>query len=316
MNKIIKTIAISTLTAAIAVSSFGCSVLKKDNNDSKDSETSSISEKKFEDIKVEVSDSKDAPLNETNINELDKSKTEDIDKLKEIASADDILVDMDTEVFGMDISVFYAKKGKDTFTKYNMYGIEQSLLIKDDKGYLISDENKIYSTDSQEAAEGNALFETANFNQIFAGEIEGVWDVEIDGGTFRRYKIKSKTDSDDDMSVESEQYVYLYNGELKYIVYLSDSEDEGSAESTADSKSDSDEDISFDIGNTIVKIKDFKATDIDDKYFSIPDDYKEVTTEEYSEKIYSDLDLNDMFGDQTVGELDDESADSEATSES
>lgn len=164
MNKMLKAIAISTLTAAIAISSFGCSTLKNDNNDSKDSETSSISEKKFEDIKVEVSDSKDAPLNETNINDLDISKTEDIDKLKEIASSDDILIDMETEAMGIEAKIIYAKKGNNIFSNINMFGMQICTLVKDGEVYCLSDENKIYYKGSEDDF-SDADFDTEDFKK-------------------------------------------------------------------------------------------------------------------------------------------------------
>lgn len=193
MNKIIKGIAISTITAALAVSSFGCS-LKNNSNDKNDSETSSVSAKKFEDIKIELSESQEAPLNETNINVLDNN-TDDLDKLKEAASGEELLIDMTTQVYGSEMSTLLAKKGNNSFMKLDMYGFKEAVLIKGNDTYMLNEENKIYCKNSSSESEEEP-FDNDELKNIFDGKLLGVYDVEIDGGTFRRLKLQSAEGSD------------------------------------------------------------------------------------------------------------------------
>lgn len=139
---------------------------------------------------------------------------------------------------------------------------------------------------------------------MFDGELLGSWNVDIDGGTFRRLKVKSKVDGDNETETETESYLYLYNGELKFIVQLTDNSQESSASDSENAESDLTGLI--DTGNTLIKINAFKSTDIDDKNFELPTDYKEVTQDEFTEKLYGNFDFSNIIGD--LDEESDESA--------
>lgn len=72
MKKTMKSLAIALIAGIMAMSAFGC------GNSGKNKDDSSATVKKFEDIKVESTDNRDAPLGETIVKEVSDGE-KDID---------------------------------------------------------------------------------------------------------------------------------------------------------------------------------------------------------------------------------------------
>lgn len=282
-----KILAIALIAGIMAMSAFGC------GNSGKNKDDSSATVKKFEDIKVESTDNRDAPLGETIVKEVSDGE-KDIENLKAIGKSDDILVNFTLDA--LDINVTLAKKGGNIYSYSSVFGIQAGSLLVDGQVYLLNNANKVYCIGTEDDMNSTST-EDLGINGAFDGELMGAWDVEIDGGTFRKLQIK--------LTDNSINCLYLYDGELKYIVGY---EEEAAAES-ADAESDELTDDEFENDTfAIMNITAYQTKDIDDSYFQLPDDYTEVTYDEYYEMMYGDLGWDEDLEDTEVevtDELDD-----------
>ena len=281
MKKTLKSLVIALIAGVMAVSAVACSGTEKDKENK---DNSSVATKKFEDIKIEASDDRDAPLGETIIKEVEDGE-KDIEALKAVAKSEDLMIGFDLEQLGMEAML--AKKGENVYAKTSMFGITATMLALDGQVYLINDENKVYCKGTENDMAGFTAEELA-LDGAWDGELLGAWDVEIDGGTFRRLKVKA--------SDGSTNFMYLYDDELKYVIGFMDEDEVIESEEQTDVTDEETEE------SAVMLVTAYRTTDIDESYFQLPADYKEVTSDEYYELMYGDLGMD--FEDETLDDTD------------
>ena len=281
MKKTLKSLVIALIAGVMAVSAVACSGTEKDKGNK---DNSSVATKKFEDIKIEASDDRDAPLGETIIKEVEDGE-KDIEALKAVAKSEDLMIGFDLEQLGMEAML--AKKGENVYAKTSMFGITATMLALDGQVYLINDENKVYCKGTENDMAGFTAEELA-LDGAWDGELLGAWDVEIDGGTFRRLKVKA--------SDGSTNFMYLYDDELKYVIGFMDEDEVIESEEQTDVTDEETEE------SAVMLVTAYRTTDIDESYFQLPADYKEVTADEYYELMYGDLGMD--FEDETLDDTD------------
>mgnify|MGYP007053684540 FL=1 len=281
MKKTLKSLVIALIAGVMAVSAVACSGTEKDKENK---DNSSVATKKFEDIKIEASDDRDAPLGETIIKEVEDGE-KDIEALKAVAKSEDLMIGFDLEQLGMEAML--AKKGENVYAKTSMFGITATMLALDGQVYLINDENKVYCKGTENDMAGFTAEELA-LDGAWDGELLGAWDVEIDGGTFRRLKVKA--------SDGSTNFMYLYDDELKYVIGFMDEDEVIESEEQTDVTDEETEE------SAVMLVTAYRTTDIDESYFQLPADYKEVTADEYYELMYGDLGMD--FEDETLDDTD------------
>lgn len=281
MKKTLKSLVIALIAGVMAVSAVACGGTEKDKENK---DNSSVATKKFEDIKIEASDDRDAPLGETIIKEVEDGE-KDIEALKAVAKSEDLMIGFDLEQLGMEAML--AKKGENVYAKTSMFGITATMLALDGQVYLINDENKVYCKGTENDMAGFTAEELA-LDGAWDGELLGAWDVEIDGGTFRRLKVKA--------SDGSTNFMYLYDDELKYVIGFMDEDEVIESEEQTDVTDEETEE------SAVMLVTAYRTTDIDESYFQLPADYKEVTADEYYELMYGDLGMD--FEDETLDDTD------------
>lgn len=281
MKKTLKSLVIALIAGVMAVSAVACSGTEKDKENK---DNSSVATKKFEDIKIEASDDRDAPLGETIIKEVEDGE-KDIEALKAVAKSEDLMIGFELEQLGMEAML--AKKGENVYAKTSMFGITATMLALDGQVYLINDENKVYCKGTENDMAGFTAEELA-LDGAWDGELLGAWDVEIDGGTFRRLKVKA--------SDGSTNFMYLYDDELKYVIGFMDEDEVIESEEQTDVTDEETEE------SAVMLVTAYRTTDIDESYFQLPADYKEVTSDEYYELMYGDLGMD--FEDETLDDTD------------
>ena len=286
MKKTLKSLTIALIAGVMAVSAVGCVGTEK-GKDNKDS--SSVVVKEFEDIKIEATNNKETPLGEKIIKEVQDGE-KDIEALKAVSKSEDLMIGFDLEEMGMNVSL--AKKGENVYANTSVFGITATVLALGDEVYLLDDTNKVYCKGTEEDMLGSTAEELA-LDGAWDGELLGAWDVEIDGATFRKLMIK--------LEDTSTNCLYIYEGELRYVVGFMDDE-----ESVEGDEATEDTEEAF----AVMKVTAYRTTDIDESHFQLPEDYKEVTSDEYYELMYGDLDFG--LEDEDIEGLDEDLEDLEA----
>lgn len=242
MNRIIKRTLVGVITAVLALSVSSC------GNDNKSPDN----------IEIELSENKDAPLGEKIINEVEdgyklQKKLSDLFKTKEIH------IEYEEYPFA---KFTFVKKGDNYFvyTDKNDSRLFQQI-TKDDKRYFVSPYYKAY-TDATQATDDRTPYMLKEIANEFKGDLLNACNVKIDGVEFERLKIKTYYDD--------EKYLYFYNNELKYVAFP-DYEPKDSSDETEYNEN----------GVAYMKINKLSITDIDESYFEIPDDYREVDMIEF-----------------------------------
>lgn len=127
----------------------------------------------------------------------------------------------------------------------------------DGKCYMIDPANKVYCYD--ETGESATAFEDMTFSDISgtidAESVTGANKVTIQDVEFDRYLVENETGT---------MYYYFENGTIRYGASLADT------------------------GNMLMIINEMSATANAD-LLKLPEDYREVTVDEYTELVYGDL---------------------------
>lgn len=235
---------------------------------------SEVSKELSKEFNVEIHNSAEAPLGETDITEADVDTTI-MDKYKGVESEESYVMDMEIIMSGdgvsMDMPMLMVKDGDNSYTSASMFGFEATALVLDGKQYNIDVSNKVYYISEVNAEDGLTVSEDASeVSDMLNSESTGAANVKINGEEFYRIGVKEE---DTDYTT----YIYFYDNELKYMAYYSSGEESS--------------DISSNAGGALIKINAL-GNDIEEyreKYMVIPEDYKEVTEDEYSEMMMNSM---------------------------